>query len=67
MKEEGGQVVALVGMGRDLTRERQLHLQVIQSAKMAALGEMAGGIAHEIRNPLAISSAASQLLLKKGD
>ena len=66
MKEEGGQVVALVGMGRDLTRERQLQLQVIQSAKMAALGEMAGGIAHEIRNPLAISSAASQLLLKKG-
>jgi len=66
MKAESGQVVALVGVGRDLTEKRQLELQLIQSAKMAALGEMAGGIAHEIRNPLAITSSAAQILLKKG-
>ncbi len=66
MKEERGQVVALVGVGRDLTEKRQLELRLIQSAKMAALGEMAGGIAHEIRNPLAITSSAAQILLKKG-
>jgi PAS domain S-box-containing protein len=65
MKDEG-RVVALVGVGRDLTEKRQLELQLIQSAKMAALGEMAGGIAHEIRNPLAITSSAAQILLKKG-
>jgi PAS domain S-box-containing protein len=66
MKEERGQVVALVGVGRDLTEKRQLELQLVQSTKMAALGEMAGGIAHEIRNPLAITSSAAQILLKKG-
>lgn len=66
MREEGGQVVALVGVGRDLTEKRRLELQLVQSAKMAALGEMAGGIAHEIRNPLAITSSAAQILLKKG-
>lgn len=66
MKGEDGEVVALVGVGRDLTEHRQLELQLIQSAKMAALGEMAGGIAHEIRNPLAITSSAAQILLKKG-
>ncbi len=66
MREERGQVVALVGVGRDLTEKRQLELRLIQSAKMAALGEMAGGIAHEIRNPLAITSSAAQILLKKG-
>jgi PAS domain S-box-containing protein len=66
MREEGGRVVALVGVGRDLTEKRQLELRLIQSAKMAALGEMAGGIAHEIRNPLAIISSAAQILLKKG-
>ncbi|MBI4611136.1 MAG: PAS domain-containing protein [Candidatus Rokubacteria bacterium] len=67
MREEGGRVVALVGVGRDLTEKRRLALQLVQSAKMAALGEMAGGIAHEIRNPLAITSSAAQILLKKGD
>lgn len=67
MREEGGRVVALVGVGRDLTEKQQLELQLIQSAKMAALGEMAGGIAHEIRNPLAITSSAAQILLKRGD
>ena len=67
MREEGGRVVALVGVGRDLTEKRQLELQLIQSAKMAALGEMAGGIAHELRNPLAITSSAAQILLKNGD
>ena len=35
---------------------------MFQSAKMASLGVMAGGIAHEIRNPLGICSAAAQLL-----
>ncbi len=63
MRDDEGAIVGIVGVGRDLTERRQLQAQVIQSAKMASLGVMAGGIAHEIRNPLAISSAAAQLLL----
>ena len=63
MRDDEGGLVGIVGVGRDLTERRQLQAQVIQSAKMASLGVMAGGIAHEIRNPLAISSAAAQLLL----
>ncbi len=67
MHDEDGRVAALVGVGRDLTEKRQLELRMIQSAKMAALGEMAGGVAHEMRNPLAIASSAAQILLKRGD
>jgi len=67
MRDDKGQMVAVVGVGRDLTEKRRLELKLIQSAKMAALGEMAGGIAHEIRNPLAVTSSAAQILLKKGD
>jgi signal transduction histidine kinase len=38
-------------------------MQLQQSQKLAALGVMAGGIAHEIRNPLAICSSAAQFLM----
>jgi signal transduction histidine kinase len=37
-------------------------MQLLQSQKLAALGVMAGGIAHEIRNPLAVCSSAAQFL-----
>ncbi|MBX0329209.1 PAS domain-containing protein [Oscillochloris sp. ZM17-4] len=62
MHDDTGAVVALVAVGRDLTERRRLEAQLAQSAKMASLGVMAGGIAHEIRNPLAIIAASAQLL-----
>ncbi len=55
--------VGIVAVGRDLTERRELEMQLIQSQKLAALGVMAGGIAHEIRNPLAISYSCAQFLL----
>jgi PAS domain S-box-containing protein len=55
--------VGIVAVGRDLTERRKLEMQLIQSQKLAALGVMAGGIAHEIRNPLAISYSCAQFLL----
>lgn len=64
MRNDRGAVVGIVAVGRDLTERRQLEAQLIQSAKMASLGVMAGGIAHELRNPLGIASAAAQLLLE---
>jgi PAS domain S-box-containing protein len=63
MKNETGKVEGIVAVGRDLTERRKLEAQILQSQKMAALGVMAGGIAHEIRNPLAVSSAAAQFLM----
>ncbi len=50
---------------RSLLRIKRLHDQVEAYSRMAALGEMAAGIAQEIRNPLAITSSAAQILLKK--
>lgn len=64
MKDDLGRVVAIVVVGRDLTERRKLESQLLQSQKLAALGVLAGGIAHEIRNPLAISSSAAQFLLE---
>lgn len=47
----------------DLTEQKKSHAIALQSTKMASLGEMAGGIAHEINNPLAIiQGKASQII-----
>jgi len=64
LKESASREVGIVAVGRDLTERRKLEMQLLQSQKLAALGVMAGGIAHEIRNPLAICSSAAQFLLE---
>ena len=47
---------------QDLSRIRQMENQIRQSEKMAAIGKIAAGIAHEFRNPLAAISGAAQVL-----
>jgi len=47
---------------QDLSRIRQMENQLRQSEKMAAIGKIAAGIAHEFRNPLAAISGAAQVL-----
>ncbi|MBI4759389.1 MAG: PAS domain S-box protein [Chloroflexi bacterium] len=67
MRDDAGGMVGIVAVGRDLTEQRRMEAQLVQSAKMASLGVMAGGIAHELRNPLGIISASAQLLLEHPD
>lgn len=49
-----GAVEKLLFMGMDVTRERMAERQMLQDNKMIAVGQLAAGIAHEIRNPLGI-------------
>lgn len=52
---------------RDRTQAKQLQNQLIQSEKLASIGLLAGGIAHEINNPLGGILIFSQMLLKEMD
>lgn len=63
MLNSDGEITGMVAAGRDLTERYRLQAELLQSQKLAALGVMAGGIAHEIRNPLAVCSSAAQFLL----
>ncbi|MBI2924556.1 MAG: PAS domain-containing protein [Verrucomicrobia bacterium] len=65
MMDEEAEPVGIVAVGRDLTESRKLEAQLLQAHKLAALGVMAGGIAHELRNPLAICSSAAQFLMEE--
>ena len=47
---------------RDITIERKLEQQVVQSERLAAMGAMIGGVAHELNNPLTSIMGVSELL-----
>ncbi|MFU2207286.1 PAS domain S-box protein [Solidesulfovibrio sp. C21] len=62
MRDHQGQTTGMVAVGRDLSERRKQEAQLLQLQKLAALGVMAGGIAHELRNPLAICVSAAQFI-----
>ncbi|MBZ5680698.1 MAG: PAS domain S-box protein [Acidobacteriia bacterium] len=47
---------------RDITLEKKLEQQVVQSERLAAMGQMIGGVAHELNNPLTSILGVSELL-----
>ena len=62
MKGTMGEMKGIVLVGRNLSEQRKIETQVLQAQRLAALGIMAAGIAHEVRNPLAIAHSACQFL-----
>jgi two-component system sensor histidine kinase PilS (NtrC family) len=58
---EDSQVITL----QDVSEIKKMELQMRQAEKMAAIGEMAAGIAHEFRNPLAAISGSAQMLVQQ--
>jgi C4-dicarboxylate-specific signal transduction histidine kinase len=53
----------MVGINIDVTEQRRMQAQLENSARLSSLGMMAGGIAHEINNPLTIIHASASDLL----
>jgi PAS domain S-box-containing protein len=57
-----GKVTGVIISVRDITIERKLEQQVVQSERLAAMGAMIGGVAHELNNPLTSILGVSELL-----
>ncbi len=58
-------VIQSILFEQDVTEKRQLETELVQSEKLAAVGQLAAGVAHEINNPLAAVIANAQILLRE--
>ncbi len=47
------ETIGMVGIGKDISEQKMLQFKLLQSEKLAGIGTLASGIAHEINNPLA--------------
>ncbi|MCZ0754043.1 sensor histidine kinase [Anoxybacillus sp. J5B_2022] len=61
---EQQKMYAVIMYINDITERLQIEAQLVQSGKLAAIGEMAAGIAHELNNPLTAILGNTQLLLR---
>ncbi|MBI3583895.1 MAG: PAS domain S-box protein [Nitrospinae bacterium] len=62
LKDDKNNIRGIIGVFQDLTTIKEMKEKVIKSEKLAAIGRIAAGIAHEIRNPLASISGSIQVL-----
>ncbi len=63
--DEEGRLYAIVHYLKDVTAQKRLEQQLIRSDKLASLGTLVAGIAHEINNPLGIIAGYSEALLDR--
>ena len=63
--EDGRSVEQVLVMARDITDRQQMENQMAQTEKLASLGTLAAGVAHEINNPVGVMLGFTELLLDK--
>lgn len=65
MFNEKGEVAGCVCVARDITERKRMDEQLIMTGRLASIGELASGIAHELNNPLTSVIGFSQLLMER--
>lgn len=61
--DASGDMAGYIFMAKDITEKRKLEYQIFQSEKLAAVGQLVSGIAHEINNPLFVISGRTDMML----
>ncbi|NQT10258.1 MAG: PAS domain S-box protein [Desulfobacteraceae bacterium] len=64
-KDEKGNVRSVLCIAKDITESKKLENHLVNTEKLASMGTLAAGVAHEINNPLGIILGFTDLLLEK--
>ncbi|MBB6733119.1 PAS domain S-box protein [Cohnella sp. CBP 2801] len=67
IRDEAGKIVAVATISRNITARKQTEEVLRRSEKLSVVGQLAAGVAHEIRNPLTTLRGFVQLLQKQGN
>jgi len=67
VRDATGRIVNYLAVKMDVTRERELEQQLFQSQKLETVGQLAGGIAHDLNNVLQVVQSSSELALRGAD
>jgi PAS domain S-box-containing protein len=59
------EIPSILMIARDTTEQRRVESQLFNAQKLAALGELSAGVAHEINNPIAIILGFTEMLLER--
>lgn len=62
MKEPDGEVYAVILHVKDVTEKVKMEVQLVHSAKLVAIGEMAAGVAHELNSPMTVIIGTAQMM-----
>jgi PAS domain S-box-containing protein len=62
LQDETGHATGIIASARDITDQQRLQQQLIQSERLAAMGQMIAGVAHELNNPLTAILGVTELM-----
>jgi PAS domain S-box-containing protein len=62
LHDEAGNITGVIASARDITDQQRLQQQLIQSERLAAMGQMIAGVAHELNNPLTAILGVTEML-----